>query len=75
MQSLRLKHAMIKLKPGFHMIATIAAIAEKKKNIDHMKPLSSDRSDRSDNNSLDIKSSISAIVVAAISREWFPYDR
>ena len=54
------------------MIATIAAIAEKKKNIDHMKPLSSDRSD---NNSLDIKSSISAIVVAAISREWFPYDR
>ena len=40
-----------------------------------MKPLSSDRSDRSDNNSWDIKSSISAIVVAAISREWFPYDR
>ena len=41
---------MIKLKPGFHMIATIAviaAIAEKKKfndHIDHMKPLSSDRS-------------------------------
>ena len=33
-QSLRLKYAMIKLKPGFHMIATIAviaAIAEKKK--------------------------------------------
>ena len=47
---------MIKLKPGFHMIATIAviaAIAEKKKTSgiaaiiysDHMKPLSSDRSD------------------------------
>ena len=48
MQSLRLKYVMIKLKPGFHMIATIAVIAEKKKNIDHMKPLSSDRSDRSD---------------------------
>ena len=31
MQSLRLKYAMIKLKPGFHMIATIVAIAEKKK--------------------------------------------
>ena len=51
-QSLRLKYAMIKLKPGFHMIATIAviaAIAEKKKYFsdrsDHMKPLSSDRSD------------------------------
>ena len=52
MQSLRLKYAMIKLKPGFHMIPTIAviaAIAEKKKNFsdgsDHMKPLSSDCSD------------------------------
>ena len=33
MQSVRLKYAMIKLKPGFHMIATIAAIAEKKKNL------------------------------------------
>ena len=62
---------MIKLKPCFHMIATIAviaAIAEKKKNFsdrsDHMKPLSSDRSD---NNRWDIKSSISAIVVAAIA--------
>ena len=31
MQSLRLKYAMIKLKPGFHMIATIAVIAKKKK--------------------------------------------
>ena len=39
---------------------------------DHMKPLSSDRSD---NNRWDIKSSISAIVVAAIAGEWFPYDR
>ena len=29
-QSLRLKYAIIKLKPGFHMIATIAVIAEKK---------------------------------------------
>ena len=42
---------MIKLKPGFYMIATIAviaAIAEKKKfsdRSDHMKPLFSDRSD------------------------------
>ena len=41
---------MIKLKPAFHMIATIAVIAEKKKNFsdhsylsNHMKPLSSDR--------------------------------
>ena len=33
MQSLRLKYAKIKLEPGFHMIATIAAIAEKKKNL------------------------------------------
>ena len=41
---------MIKLKPGFNMIATIAVIAEKKKKnfsdrSDHMKLLSSDRSD------------------------------
>ena len=53
-QSLCLKYAMIKLKPGFHMITTtavIAAIAEKKNSAiaatihsDHMKPLSSDRS-------------------------------
>ena len=79
-QSLRLKYAMIKLKPGFQMIATIAVIAatakKKKKNFsdgsDHMKPLSSDRSD---NNHWDIKSYISAIVVAAIAGEWFPYDR
>ena len=35
----------------------------------------SDRSDRSNNNRLDRKSSISAIVVAAIAGEWFPYDR
>ena len=57
-------------------IAVIAAIAEKKKYFsdrsDHMKPLSSDRSD---NNRWDIKSSILAIVVAAIAGEWFPYDR
>ena len=59
-------------------IAVIAAIAEKKKNFsdrsDHMKPLSSDRSD---NNRWDIKSSISAIVVAAIDAEWSgtPNDR
>ena len=57
-------------------IAVIAAIAEEKKNFsdrsDHMKPLSIDRSD---NNRWDIKSSISAIVVAAIAGEWFPYDR
>ena len=29
-QSLRLKYAMIKLNPGFRMIATIAVITEKK---------------------------------------------
>ena len=71
---------MIKLKPGFHMITTtavIAAIAEKKNSAiaatihsDHMKPLSSDRSNNLNNNR-----SISAIVVAAIAAEWFPYDR
>ena len=59
-------------------IAVIAAIDEKKKNFsdrsDHMKLLSSGRNDRSDNNRLDIKSAISAIVVAAIAGEWFPYD-
>ena len=62
------------------MIATIgviAAIAEKKKNFsvhsDHMKPLSSDRSDN--NSRWDMTSSISPIVVAAITGEWFPYDR
>ena len=62
------------------MITTIAVIAatakKKKKNFsdrsDHMKPLFSNRSD---NNRWDIKSSISAIVVAAIAGEWFPYDR
>ena len=60
-------------------IAVIAAIAEEKKNFsdrsdhsDHMKPLSSDRSD---NNRWDVKSSFSAIVVAAIAGEWFLYDR
>ena len=36
-----------------------------------MKPLSSDRSDRSDNNSLDIKSSISAIFVAGYLESGF----
>ena len=54
------------------MITTIAVIAATAKKIkinfsDHMKPLSSDRSD---NNRWDIKSSISAI-----AGEWFPYDR
>ena len=57
-------------------IAVIAAIAEKKKvqrsQRSYQKPLSSDRSD---NNPWDRKSSISAIVVAAIAGEWFPYDR
>ena len=57
-------------------IAVIAVIAERKKNFsdhsDHMKPLFSDRSD---NYRWDIKSSISASVVAAIAGEWFPYDR
>ena len=40
-------------------------------------PLSSDRSDNdndSDNDRWDRKSSISAIVVAAIAGEWFPYQ-
>ena len=37
-----------------------------------MKPLSSDRSD---NNRWDVKSSFSAIVVAAIAGEWFLCDR
>ena len=32
-------------------------------------------SDRSDNDLWDRKSFISAIVVAAIAGEWFPYDR
>ena len=54
----------------------IATIAEKKKNFsnrsDHMKPLSSDRSD---NNRWDIKSSLSAIIVAVIAGEGFPFDR
>ena len=39
------------------------------------KPLSSDRSGRSENDRWDIKSSISVIVVAAIARKWFSYDR
>ena len=49
-QSLRLKYIMIKLNPGFHMIATIAVIAaimRKKRLLDHndnMKPFSSDLS-------------------------------
>ena len=38
-----------------------------------MKLLSSDRSDRSDNNRWDLKSSILAIVVAAIAEE-FPFS-
>ena len=73
---------MIKLKPGFHIIVTIAviaAVAETKKNFsdrsdhsDHMKPLSSDRSD---NNPRDIKSSISEIVVTAIAELFFLSDR
>ena len=56
-------------------IAVIAAIAEKKKNFsnssDLRKLLSSDRCD---NNRWDIKSFISAIFVAVIAGEWFPYD-
>ena len=39
------------------------------------KPLSRDRSDRSDNDRWHRKSSISAILVAVIAGEWFPYDR
>ena len=77
---------MIKLKPGFHMIATIAviaAIAEKKKLQRSLRPYiaiilnhSPAITETTHNNSLDIKSSISsAIVVAAIAGEWFPYDR
>ena len=50
--------AKFSLKPGFHMIATIDVIAE-------MWSIG-DRGDR--------KSSISAIVVATIAGEWFPYD-
>ena len=61
------------LKPGFHMIATIAAIAEEKKSsaIEAIiwKPLSSDHSDHSDNDPCDR----TAIVVAAIAGGWFPY--
>ena len=50
MQSLRLKYAMIKLKPGFHMIATVACdrcdcwekknFSDRSDHSDHMKPLS-----------------------------------
>ena len=39
------------------------------------KPLSSDRSDRSDNDRWDRKRSISVIVVATTAEKWFPYDR
>ena len=48
-------HRFVTVKPGFHMIASIAAIAEKNKF-----------SDRSDNNRWDRTFSISAIVDAAI---------
>ena len=51
---------MIKLKPGFHMIATVACdrcdcwekknFSDRSDHSDHIKPLSSDRSNRSDNN-------------------------
>ena len=64
---LRLKYAMIKLKPGLHMIATIAVIAEKKKSAiaaiiwNHSPAIAA--------------TTISAIVVAAIAGEWFSYDR
>ena len=56
------------------MIATIAVIAEKKVQRSQRSepPLSCDRSE---NDLWDRKSSISAIVVAAIAGEWFPYDR
>ena len=64
-------HDQIKALPSLWSLRSL-----KKKNFsdrsDHMKSLSSDRSD---NNCCDIKSSISAIVVAAIAGEWFPYDR
>ena len=56
----------------------IAAIAEKKISpiaAIIRKPLSIDRSDRSDNDRWDIKSSISVIVVATIAGKRFPYDR
>ena len=60
-------HLFVTVKPGFHMIASIAAIAQKNKF-----------SDRSDNNRWDRTFSISAIVVAAIraaiAGEWFLYD-
>jgi len=59
------------------MIATIAVTAEKKTSAIAAiiniiwKPLSSGRRDRSDYDRWDIKSVISAIVVAAIAGEWF----
>ena len=58
------------------MIATIvviAAITEKKSSAITWKPLSIDRcdNDRSDNDRWDRTFYISAIVVAAIAREWF----
>ena len=72
-------------KPGFHMITTMAVIAPfaEEKNESGIaaitwKPLSSDRSDRSDNDRWGRKSSISAIVVAAIATiagMWFVCDR
>ena len=70
---------MIKLKPGFHMIATIAviaAIAEKKKNFsdrsDHMKPLSSDPSDNNLSDRLNFFFSAIAAITAIIAITWKP---
>ena len=61
------------------MVATVTAIAEKKKcsaiAAIIWKPLSSNCSDRSDNDRWDTTSSMSANVVAAISGKWFPYYR
>ena len=56
------------LKAGLNMIATIAAITEKK---------FSDRGNHTDHmeTSLEIElKSISATVVGAIAGKWFPYD-
>ena len=61
------------------MIVTIAVIAvidvKKESSAIIWKPLSSDRSDRSDNDRWDRKRSISVIVVATTAEKWFPYDR
>ena len=66
---------VIRLKPGFNMIATIAAIAgEKESSAIIWKSLSMDRSDN-DRRDRTFFFFTSAIVVAAIAGKWFLYDR